>query len=166
MTRPLNLTVVMVTLVIIVPSASFVAVHAQGRAGAKVDQKVVDPQAAIKAAAAAFKQAQPIANFNPPKTAWGDPDISGTYLVATYTPLQRPERLKDKPLFTEDDQRARTSYRTGCRGRSQKRPLRLEGVRHGRMAEPDPAVAADLVDRRSSGRSNSSTDRRGAEAAR
>src|SRR5204862_6971632 len=42
-------------------------------------------------------------NFTPAKTAWGDPDVSGTYLVATYTPLQRPERLKDKAYFTEDE---------------------------------------------------------------
>src|SRR5207253_10350314 len=79
-------------------------VLAQGAPGArKIDPKVVDPQAAIKAAAAAFKQAKPIENFTPAKTAWGDPDISGYYLVATYTPLQRPERLKDKALFTEDE---------------------------------------------------------------
>ena len=69
----------------------------------KIDPKVVDPQAAIKAAAAAFKQARAIENFTPAKTAWGDPDVSGYYLVATYTPLQRPERLKDKPFFTEDE---------------------------------------------------------------
>ena len=37
------------------------------------------------------------------RTAWGDPDISGFYLVATYSPLQRPERLKDKAFFTEDE---------------------------------------------------------------
>src|SRR4029453_18626966 len=98
MTRPLNVAVVMVTLVIIVSWVSFI-----GAQGAKVDQKVVDPQAAIKAAAAAFKLAKPDPNFRPEKTAWGDPNISGTYLVATYTPLQRPERLKDKPFFTEDE---------------------------------------------------------------
>jgi len=69
----------------------------------KIEAAVTDPQAAIKAAAAAFKQAKPIPNFTPPKTAWGDPNISGTYLVATYTPLQRPERLKDKAFFTEDE---------------------------------------------------------------
>ena len=79
-------------------------VLAQGAAGTRrLDPKVVDPQAAIKAAAAAFKQAKAIENFTPAKTAWGDPDISGYYLVATYTPLQRPERLKDKPFFTEDE---------------------------------------------------------------
>jgi hypothetical protein len=69
----------------------------------KINATVVDPQAAIKAAAAAFKQAQPIPNFAPPKTPWGDPDLRGTYLVATYTPLQRPERLKDKAFFSEDE---------------------------------------------------------------
>ena len=69
----------------------------------KLDATVVDPQAAIKAAAAAFKLARPDPKFTPPKTAWGDPDISGTYLIATYTPLQRPARLKDKPFFTEDE---------------------------------------------------------------
>ena len=99
MTRPLNVAVVMVTLVIIVSGAPFVGAQRQQQ----VDQKVVDPQAAIKAAAAAFKLAKPDANFKPEKTAWGDPNISGTYLVATYTPLQRPDRLKDKPFFTEDE---------------------------------------------------------------
>src|SRR5215217_3463318 len=101
MTRPLGVALVMVTLVIIVSWAPFAGAQAQGPAGKKVEQKIVDPQAAINAAAAAFKQAKPIDNFNPAKTAWGDPDVSGTYLVATYTPLQRPERLKDKAFFTE-----------------------------------------------------------------
>jgi hypothetical protein len=79
-------------------------VFAQAPSGArKIDQKLVDPQMAIKAAAAAFKQAKPIPNFAPPKTPWGDPDIRGTYLVATYTPLQRPERLKDKAFFTDEE---------------------------------------------------------------
>lgn len=77
---------------------------AQAQSGTKkLDATVVDPQAAIKAAAAAFKLARPDPKFTPPKTAWGDPDISGTYLIATYTPLQRPARLKDKPFFTEDE---------------------------------------------------------------
>jgi hypothetical protein len=101
MTRPLGAAVVMVTLVIIVSWAPILG--GQAPSGSKVDQKVVDPQAAIKAAAAAFKQAQPIPNYAAPKKPWGDPDISGTYLVATYTPLQRPERLKDKPMLTEDE---------------------------------------------------------------
>jgi hypothetical protein len=101
MTRPVRDAVVMVTLVIIALTTSIL--RAQAPARGKIDSKVTDPQLAIKAAAAAFKQAKPIDNYAPAKTAWGDPDISGTYLVATYTPLQRPERLKDKPSFTEDE---------------------------------------------------------------
>jgi hypothetical protein len=101
MTRPVRVAVVMVTLVII--ALTMPILRAQAPARGKIDSKVTDPQLAIKAAAAAFKQAKPIDNYAPAKTAWGDPDISGTYLVATYTPLQRPERLKDKPSFTEDE---------------------------------------------------------------
>src|SRR5262245_10421152 len=102
MTRPVRIAVVMVTLVIIASWAP--TVGAQGPSGTKtIDQKVVDPQASIRAAAAAFKQAKPIDNYSPSKTPWGDPDLSGYYLVATYTPLQRPERLKDKAFFTEDE---------------------------------------------------------------
>lgn len=77
---------------------------AQGGSGTKaLDPTVVDPQAAIKAAAAAFKLGQPDPNFTPKKTPWGDPDVSGYYLVATYSPLQRPDRLKNKALFTEEE---------------------------------------------------------------
>ena len=77
---------------------------AQAPSGTKAfDPTVVDPQKAIAAAVAAFKQAQAVQNFTPPKTPWGDPDLSGYYLDATYTPLQRPDRLKNKPFFTEEE---------------------------------------------------------------
>jgi hypothetical protein len=77
---------------------------AQAPSGTKTfDPNVVDPQKAIAAAVAAFKQAQAVQNFSPPKTPWGDPDISGYYLDATYTPLQRPDRLKNKAFFTEEE---------------------------------------------------------------
>jgi hypothetical protein len=77
---------------------------AQAPSGTKTfDPTVVDPQAAVKAATAAFKAAEAVKNFTTSKTAWGDPDISGYYLLATYTPLQRPARLKDKAFFTEEE---------------------------------------------------------------
>jgi len=101
MTRPVRIAVVMGILVLIASWA--VAVDAQTPSARPPDPKTVDPQASIKAAAAAFRQAQPIQNYRTAKTAWGDPDLSGYFLVATYTPLQRPERLKDKPFFTEDE---------------------------------------------------------------
>ncbi|HXD21175.1 MAG TPA: hypothetical protein VN654_29390 [Vicinamibacterales bacterium] len=94
--------VVTVTLAIIALCA--IAGLAQAPSGnKKIDATVTDPQAAIKAAAAAFKLTKADPNFAPKKTAWGDPDISGTYLTATYTPLQRPQRLKDKAFFTEEE---------------------------------------------------------------
>jgi hypothetical protein len=36
---------------------------------------------------------------NPPRTAWGEPDLQGYYLTVTYTPLQRPTEVT-KPLYT------------------------------------------------------------------
>jgi hypothetical protein len=36
-----------------------------------------------------------------PRTAWGDPDLQGTYTFATETPLQRPAALGDKDTYTE-----------------------------------------------------------------
>jgi hypothetical protein len=76
---------------------------AQAPSGTKsFDQTAVDPQASIRAAIAAAK-AEAASNFKASKTAWGDPDLRGYYLVATYTPLQRPLALGDKELYTEDE---------------------------------------------------------------
>ena len=38
-----------------------------------------------------------------PRTAGGRPDLSGTYDIATLTPLQRPERFGDKAFLTEEE---------------------------------------------------------------
>src|SRR5438093_8219065 len=98
-----SVVLVSVTLVMVVAWWS-PGLLAQVPSGTKAfDPTVVDPQAAIAAAVAAFKQAQAAQNFTPPKTPWGDPDISGYYLDATYTPLQRPDRLKNKAFFTEQE---------------------------------------------------------------
>jgi hypothetical protein len=44
---------------------------------------------------------KPLPN-NPPKTPWGDPDLRGYYITATYTPLQRPKEVT-KPLYTVEE---------------------------------------------------------------
>ncbi|MGH7341015.1 MAG: hypothetical protein ACREKH_11040, partial [Candidatus Rokuibacteriota bacterium] len=62
-----------------------------------------DTNSAIQAAADAAKREAAMKNYTTPKTAWGDPDLRGVYLTATYTPLQRPAELKDKPLYTEEE---------------------------------------------------------------
>ena len=53
---------------------------------------------AVLAAAPALAQSADI-----PRTASGRPDLSGTYDIATLTPLQRPERFGDKAFLTEEE---------------------------------------------------------------
>ncbi len=36
----------------------------------------------------------------PPRTPWGDPSLQGYWSFASYTPLQRPDALAGKPLYT------------------------------------------------------------------
>ncbi len=39
----------------------------------------------------------------PGKTAWGDPDLQGTWSYASLTPLQRPTSMAEKEFFTEEE---------------------------------------------------------------
>jgi hypothetical protein len=86
-----------------VAAASAVALLAQAPAPSKPGLNLNDTDAAIRAAADAAKRDAAMKNYAAPKTAWGDPDLRGVYLTATYTPLERPAELKDKPLFTEEE---------------------------------------------------------------
>jgi hypothetical protein len=91
-----------VALVMLLPLWALIAA-AQAPSGTKsFDATSVDPQASIKAAIDAAKK-EAATKFTTAKTPWGDPDLRGYYLVATYTPLQRPAALKDKEFFTEEE---------------------------------------------------------------
>ncbi len=37
---------------------------------------------------------------SPPRTPWGDPDLRGYWMSASYTPLERPDELAGVPLYT------------------------------------------------------------------
>ena len=43
------------------------------------------------------------AQFSMPHTAWGHPDLQGTWTMETFTPLQRPEHLGDKAFYAEEE---------------------------------------------------------------
>jgi hypothetical protein len=39
--------------------------------------------------------------WTPPRTAWGDPDLQGTWTNETITPFERPASMANKPFLTE-----------------------------------------------------------------
>ena len=82
-----------------------VLVAGQAPSGTKTfDPTTVDPNAAIKAATDAAKAAADAAkNWTPPRTPWGDPDLRGYFLLATYTHMERPKALAGKPFYTEEE---------------------------------------------------------------
>jgi hypothetical protein len=45
----------------------------------------------------------PKSNYVPPKTPWGDPDISGIYDFQTIIRMQRPAQYANKKFFTEEE---------------------------------------------------------------
>src|SRR5215510_10567011 len=43
------------------------------------------------------------ANGQPPKTAWGAPDLQGIWTSEYFTPFERPARYADREFFTEEE---------------------------------------------------------------
>ena len=89
----------------IVVAVWLAVVRAQAPSGTSaVDPTTVDPDAAIKAAAERMRaEAEALKGWTTPRTPWGDPDLRGVWHLATYTPLQRPPHLADKPFYTEEE---------------------------------------------------------------
>jgi len=46
---------------------------------------------------------RPASNWTLPRTAWGDPDLSGIWNYATMTPLERPRELAEKEVLTNEE---------------------------------------------------------------
>jgi len=79
-----------------------VRIAAQGQAGAAntpntksggtANAKLVwDPTASLPA------------DWTPPRTRWGDPDLQGYYLNSSYTPVERPAAVAGKALYTLEE---------------------------------------------------------------
>ena len=47
------------------------------------------------------------ATAEPPRTAWGDPDLGGVWDFRTITPLERPGDLGDQEFLTEEEAAAK-----------------------------------------------------------
>ena len=45
-----------------------------------------------------------------PRTAWGDPDLQGTWSYASLTPLERPAELAEREFFSPEEAAARNEY--------------------------------------------------------
>ena len=60
---------------------------------------------AVAAAGTLFAQTSHVGapNWTPPKTAWGEPDLQGTWTNETITPFERPKHLADKPFLTKEE---------------------------------------------------------------
>jgi len=90
-----------VTLLMVVVSAS-VLVVAQSQAGAAATPNVKSGGTA-NSRLVWDPTAPPPANWTPPRTPWGDPDLRGYYLNLSYTPLQRPQALAGKAMYTNEE---------------------------------------------------------------
>ena len=88
--------------VVIAVAVGMAVVVAQAPSGS-VSSTATNTDAAIKAAADAAKTAAALKDWTPTRTPWGDPDLRGVWHLATYTPLQRPRELADKPFYTEEE---------------------------------------------------------------
>jgi hypothetical protein len=87
-----------------VVAVSMAVLLAQTQSGTKALPKTTtDTEAAIKAAAEAFKKETELKTYTVPKTPWGEPDLRGVWNTATYTRLQRPEELGNKAFYTEEE---------------------------------------------------------------
>ena len=83
------------------PDVVLACVKASGKKA--LPKTATDTEAAINAAAEAFKKETELKTYTVPKTPWGEPDLRGVWNTATYTRLQRPPELGNKAFYTEED---------------------------------------------------------------
>jgi hypothetical protein len=80
------------------------AIMAQAPSGTKsFDATTTNTDAAIKAASEAARAQSSLKDWKPSRTTWGDPDLRGYWLLATYTPLERPAAVADKAFYSEEE---------------------------------------------------------------
>jgi len=105
---------------------------------------VTDPQAAIKAAAGRLQAGEADSQLRAAKGRRGAIPISAGRTWSRPTrPLQRPERLKDKAFFTEDEAVAELARVIGQDAEVDPRNVHYDWKEYGMTAaEPDPRACA------------------------
>ena len=84
--------------------AGMAVVLAQAPSGTGAPERSpLNTDEAIKKAADRTRAEAALKNWTVSRTPWGDPDLRGYWLLATYTPLERPAELADKPFYTEGE---------------------------------------------------------------
>src|SRR5688572_10394476 len=84
--------------------AGMAVVLAQAPSGtAAPERNPFNTDEAIKRAADRTRAEAALKNWTVSRTPWGDPDLRGYWLLATYTRLERPAELADKPFYTEEE---------------------------------------------------------------
>jgi hypothetical protein len=100
-----NRTLVLLSAPLLVVVLCAAVVIAQAPSGTRTfHPTTTNTDAAITAAADAARASQAArGTWKAPRTPWGDPDLRGYWLSLSYTPLQRPAELADKPMYTEQE---------------------------------------------------------------
>ena len=57
----------------------------------------------LAAPTAALAQEDAAAEWTPPRTPYGHPDLQGYWTTQTFTPVERPEHLGDQDFYTEEE---------------------------------------------------------------
>ena len=89
----------------VIPGVFVALAAAQGLSAGQTD--IRRGQAATPEALAGYRSALDLApvdeNWEPGRTAWGDPDIEGIWNGKTSTPLQRPDEFSDREFLTDEE---------------------------------------------------------------
>ena len=73
-----------------------------------------------KGAKSATTKAAPAKAGNPPRTAWGDPDLQGTWFVLYDVPLERPAQYAGREFLTDAEIEAADAKKGVAPGRNQR----------------------------------------------
>jgi len=126
-----------------------------------IAQQADAPRQAPSAAIRAAHTHQASSTYTPKKLLDGQPDISGDWSSATYTPLERPAEVKDKAFFTPEEAAAYAQRRLDglyaqardnihyddAIWQSEKTPKGLNGLRTSLVVDPaDGRIPAALPD--------------------